>query len=384
MSGSSHDSVAGQLRKLARQYETPELLVDLADALGGAARATPGQDRALSWATVNLQAAFLGGDSALRVRTGPGWKYVHGVLEVLVFVPIFTTWLGLILATSAYRNALSAGALGGESFLEGWQTGFGGRLPGVLDFGSLASVTVVAVGALMALTGDSVRRRLRAESVRSQLAAVLVKAELVLADYRLGAPERLARKLDLASTGLDQTVTAIAATGKMVAEVQQQAVDALSAITPALASLQNAASSVENVPDLLGGHLDQMSKALRSSISQVGQSVGQVGQALGDVALAQREVVSAGTEASAEITGVLTAGATRMREVLTDVSSTAAAYAYRVELAADVLGQTQEILNRFPDAIDGMTAAVSQLRGDVTSLRDRVSKVETAVSANRR
>ena len=385
VSQSSRDEVASELRQLARQYEKPELLIDLADAVRGAAGGAPGQDRVLLWTTVNLQVAFLGGESALRVRTGPGWKYIHVLLEVLVFVPIFLTWTGLIFATFAYRDALSARALDGESFLQGWQTGFGGRLLGIFEFGWLAVYTVVAVGALIALTVASARRRLSEESARSQLAEVLIKADLELAEYRLGAPERLAHKLDLASSRLDGTVTAIAAAGQVVAEVQHKAADALNAMTPALASLENAASSVENVPDVLGGHLDQMSKALRASIQQVNQSIGQVSQVLGDVASAQREVVSSGSESSTKIAGALTTGATQMRDVLIDVSGTAAAYAYRVELAADILGQAQEILNRhLPNAINGMTSAVVELRGDVTSLGDRLLRLETAISANRK
>ena len=289
VSQSSRDQVASELQQLARQYEKPELLIDLADAVRGAAGGAPGQDRVLLWGTVNLQVAFL--ESAFRVRTGPGWKYIYVLLEVLVFVPIFLTWTGLIFATFAYRVALSAGVLDGESFLQGWQTGFGGRLLGIFEFGWLAVYTVVAVGALIALTVASARRRSREESARSQLAEVLIRADLELAEHRLGAPDRLAQKLDLASSRLDGTVTAIVAAGQVVAEVQQKAADALDAMTPALASLEKAASSVENVPDVLGGHLDQMSKALRASIQQVNQSIGQVSQVLSDVVSAQREVV---------------------------------------------------------------------------------------------
>ena len=96
----------------------------------------------------------------------------------------------------------------------------------------------------------------------------------------------------------------------------------------------------------------------------------------GDVVSAQREVVSSGSESSTKIAGALTTGATQMRDVLVDVSGTAAAYAYRVELAADILGQAQEILNgHLPNAINGMTSAVVELRGDVN--QPRRSTVET-------
>ena len=371
----SGTGAADEIGRLASELREDARLRDLERALRDLTSTPPSADRARKWAAVDLFAVFLSEEPAVSETGGAArfWQVVDTSVQVLVFVPIALTWLGLALAASAYRAAQANGSLRGESFLQGWQTGFHGRLPSLVTFDHVALYTFSLVFVLIVGTAALVVHRKKLEErqaeLRRRLVIALTRADLELAPFRLGLPERVAKELDLAADRLNGTVGAIEAAGRVAARSQQKAADALTAVAPALASVvtaataaSTAASALERAPDKFSDHLDRMT------------------QATGDVAAAQRQLVSAAGDASQRIADALQDGAGQVRSSLTDVSATANNYTGRLERAADILGQAHEAISDLPGAISEMPKAVSALRGDVASLHADVAQVGSRIS----
>jgi methyl-accepting chemotaxis protein len=371
----SGTDTADEIGGLAGDLPTDARLRDLERALRGLVSTPPDAERARKWAAVDLFAAFLSEEPAA-LETGRSarfWQAVDTAVQVLVFVPIALTWLGLTMAASAYRAAEANGSLGGESFLQGWQTGFRGQLPGWVTFDHVALYTFCIVSVLIVGTAALVVHRKQLDEgqaeLRRRLAAALTRADLELAPFRLGLSERVAKELDMAADKLRGTVGAIDTAGRVAARSQQKAADALTAVVPALASVETAAtaastaaSALERAPDRFGGHLDQMT------------------QATGDVTAAQRQLVSAAGDASRKIADALQDGAGQVRASLTDVSATANNYTGRLEQAADILGQAHGAIGALPAAVSGLRGDVASMHAEVAEFGSRISDLTAAIA----
>jgi len=362
-------AAADQLESAAVGLPLSGMLADLAAVLRDLDSAAPDATGIRQWAGVDLFGVFLGDSSDIEAD-GPRDRLSRSLdvaVRVLVFAPIAWTWAGLTAASMAYRGAVTAGALHGESFLQGWQTGFGGRLPGLFVFDKLAFGTSALVVVLIAVTAwHAVRIRQfeeRAIRQRHTLTGALLRADLLLAPYRLPAPEQATLEIEAAIARLAGTVGAIEAVGEVAVRTQSKAADAVAAATGALAvveravaSAASAAATLGKVPDLLAGHLDQLATAT----ARVGQ--------------AERDMVGATADASAQIAGALRDGADQVRDSVTVVGATVANYAARTELAADILGQARQTLDALP-------AAVTSLRADVASVGTQLSGLTQALTA---
>lgn len=369
--------LADELNELAAEIPSGERLGDLESALRDLAAQPPAAERARHWATVDLFAAFLG-EGSDGIGASPSrewlWRIVDTAVQILVFVPIAVTWLGLGMATRAYRSAAAAGALHGESFLQGWQDGFGGRLLSWLTFGHIAFYTFGLVFLLiLATAAHLVHHRRNAEhdaELRQRLASALARADLVLASVRLDAPEDLAQELSSAMDKLREAAVAIQAAGEVAVGSQQKAVDALTAVVPVLSSVENAADAVsaaaetlERAPDKLTSHLDQLTRAS------------------GDIALAQRGVTSSVGDAAAKIAGALQDGAGQVRASLAEASTTAAAYTHRAEQAADILGQAHQAIGKLPTAVTELGQEIAGIGSQVSNLAAAIPAVNGVPSA---
>ena len=117
--------------------------------------------------------------------------------NVLVLVPIFVTWLGLLLAALAYPAAIRADpGLVARPFLLLWEEGFGGHATGiaglsaVLTLSRVALIDLIVIGVILGLTwvihGDAnvaqAQRERSAAMIRSQLSQLAWRASLVLAE----------------------------------------------------------------------------------------------------------------------------------------------------------------------------------------------------------
>jgi hypothetical protein len=442
VSPTTSTEVAAELDQLASEQSDYGQLRDLASALR-----RPDKDEARRWATVDLRSAFLGDEYTVRGKRGKrgsGWHWLSVASETLIFLPILVTWFGLGWATLAYRDGLRDPKLVGVPFLQGWQTGFDGRLPAFLTFGYLAWYTVTIVVALIGLVILNARHARHVEGTlragfRRRLASALTRADLMLADLRLGMPERMAREIEAAADALGKTVTEIELAGMVAGEVQRQAAETLKAALPVISPLKEAATSVETaarslagVQVQLGTEITQLGGELGAGISELGSSLdasvvrlggqlsgeisrmatdldgkvgqlatdldGKVGQLATDIGghlatmttatstavTAQRDGAVASTESSRRIADALGQGSQLVRDSLAEVSGTVAVYAHRTEVAADILGQAHQAIEELPktvarvhDGITGLRGEIATLGAGLTGLERRLSGVST-------
>jgi hypothetical protein len=368
--------VADELREIAKRYEDAGQLLDLEGALRDLGAHPLVEDRARRWATVNLHEVFLGEESPVGARRSRLMHVFDVAVEVLVFVPVVVTWLGLALAFGAYESASQAHTLDGESFLQGWDDGFHGRLPSWLTFGHLAWITVITITVLIiAVAIRAVYAKLVEDPLRRRLAATLTGASLELAGLRLGIPEQVSAGLDLAADKLATTVAAIEAAGRIAARTQQKAMAAVSAIDPALAgmttatkAMTTAAGTLATVPDAVGGHLDQMSGKFGDAIDQ-----------------ASGKVSTAADQAAAKISGTLGAASGRLDAALDSMGSKfsdavdtmngqVGGYLSQAGQAAVELAAVQR------DAVDAQLEAVKAQRDLVKSGTDSSKRVADALT----
>lgn len=356
--------VADTLESAAVGLPLAGRLADLAEALRDLDDPVPDTTRARHWSSVDMFGVFLG-DGNDPEAAGPRGRFsrILGiVVPVLVFIPIAWTWVGLAWASEAYRSAATAGTLRGESFLQGWETGFGGRLPGLLVFDKLAFGTVVLVVLLIVATAihGYLNRRFEEHQagLRYRLTDALLRAELLLAPYRLPAPEQAALDIDAAAAGLADTVSAIEAAGEAAASAQAQASDAIGAVTTALAAAERAMSSA-----------DSAANALEAAPGRLAEQLVLLATAAARVAKAESDLADATGRSSDRIAGALEDGAGQVRTSVDTLSATAAGYVSRAEVAADILGQAQQAIEGLPAVVTALQAEVGSLGGQLASLQ---------------
>ncbi|MEV4746307.1 hypothetical protein AB0K21_08035 [Streptosporangium sp. NPDC049248] len=304
--------LAGELRELA---DHPHLaarqdqLRDLADAV-----ADP--DMAGHWCEVDLFAAFSPDDTILvdgepaestSSPRRPGWRrgLSGAVGPALVFVPIFITWLGLMMATGAYGDVLAAGGVEAarRPFLEMWQQGFDGRLPGFFKFDNIALCTLAAIFCLICWTvfenitrnsrEDASERELRALRVR--LRGALTEASLVLGQVRLSAPERFGAELNRAAADIGFVGTTARKVHTELVEALTLTLEATRKTTDALAG---SAIDVRDAVEHLGGHLAAVNSTcddLAAAVARFSAVIDTVGSTAG------RAVTDVGNQLSTTI-----------------------------------------------------------------------------------
>jgi hypothetical protein len=344
--------VALQLETLAPGLPLADHLIDLAKTLRTLEYSQVGA-KVRNWAAVDLFNVFLS-DTNDPAATGPGDRLsrVLSILtQVLVFVPIMWTWLGLALASSAYKAAIAAGTIGSESFLQGWQTGFDGHLFGLFAFDEMAGVTFVLVLLLIAVTAfHSQRNRSfedRADQRRNELARTLLQTDLMLARYRLPTDEQVAASIDSVSAALTQTAASIGAAGATVARTQEQASKAITAMTTAVTAAEHAAALVSSA-----------SQSLTAAAESLGKSPDPIAEKLDLIAYALRD------------------GAYEVRDSVHTVGATAASYVTRTELAADILGQAQQSVLAMPDAVEALRAEVTSMGTGLSNLTEALTTLD--------
>jgi uncharacterized membrane protein len=360
---------AAQLESAAVGLPLSGMLADLAAVLRDLDGGAPDATRIRQWAAVDLFGVFLG-DGNDTETDGPQDRTSRNLevaVRALVFAPIVWTWAGLTAASIAYRAAVTVGALHSESFLQGWETGFGGRLFGLFVFDKLAFGTSLLVAALIGVTVWHAMRTHQVEERvsrrRHRLTAALLRADLLLAPYRLPANEQATLEIETVIARLVGTVGAIEAAGQVASNTQSKAADAVAAATAALTAVEravtsaaSAAVSLEKAPDRLAKHLNELATTTAR------------------IAKAENDLVDATGDASAQIAGALREGADQVRDSVATVGAAAANYATRTELAADILGQARQ-------AVDALPVAVTALRAEVTTVGSQLSGLTQALTA---
>ncbi|MEV4092105.1 hypothetical protein [Streptosporangium saharense] len=253
--------LAAELRELADHpclAARQDQLHDLADAV-----IDPGE--AERWCEIDLFAAFSPDDTILtdaQQERGRRFGLGAAVGPALVFVPIFITWLGLMMATGAYGDVLDTGGpeAARRPFLEMWQQGFDGRLPEFFKFDNIALCTLAAIFCLILWTvlenvtknrkEDAAERDLA--TLRVRLRAALTRASLLLGAVRLSSPARFGAELN-------KTAADIGSVGTMARKVHTELVEALTLTLEATRKTTDAltasALDVRDGVELLGKQL---------------------------------------------------------------------------------------------------------------------------------
>jgi hypothetical protein len=390
-------ATATELRRLARQPR----LAQIGTQLGALADAVDPnlQKDAHNWAAVDLFPAFLHEDAVSEPRRVWLARALDIWVQVLFFAPIIITWIGLMEATRAYRQMVKVKAFATESFLEGWQSGFHGRLAGAFYLDQVAFYVVLAIAVLVgSMIVQSIYRSKVDEDepakLYQELARALTAAQVALAPIRLSSPRHIAEELHDATAGLAKSATAIREAGETARSTQQEASKGLTAVSAALTEVQGLAKTVQAA----AGNVDKASHAIEQRLAEIKSTtsaivdaetnfVQQIGQhstnlststnglaasIKGAVEGNQQQMSAAVEGSSAKIAATLDTGAGQIRSALTEITVAGAQYTHQVEQAADVLGLADDAVNKLPGAI-------AELQQRVIEMGDRIGDLGKAI-----
>ena len=400
MAYAGYSPAAAAIDSRANRCARSVQLRELSGALQNLAKDPPEPEAARKWANVDLFAAFLSEDPG-RDKAGWSariWAVIDTAVQVLVFVPILLTWIGLTSAAFADRNS--------QSLLQTWQTG---RMFG-FSFHLVALYTACIVFLLIAGTVALIihRKRLERDDVdlRAKLAEALTWADLELAPIRLGITDRVADEMGDMADKLVQTADVIEAAGVAAVAAQQQATAAVTAAVPALASVdaaatasRDAAAELGKTPGALKPHLIELTWAANNvaqaerdlvaasaaSTKQIADALGASGRDLADASAAStkqiadalgasgRDLAEASAASTKQIADTLAGGASEVRASLVEVTSAGVWSASRAEVAADILGQAQQALIGLPGAVAELRTGVGDIGSQIMNLTDAIS-----------
>ncbi|BCB81589.1 hypothetical protein Pflav_079990 [Phytohabitans flavus] len=318
-------AVAADLDRLALDLPALAPIADDMRSLATVLRADARTVDWEGWTEVDLVAAYVDRSSLAPMprRLGRLRALLDLAPAVLVFVPVLVTWFGLAAATSAYdrmrRDPELAAMAVGRTFLDLWQDGFGGTLPGALAFGHVAVYTLTAILLLIIATvgGWTLDRRdraaeaARAEYALGRLRGVLVRAQRVLGGRRLMSPQRFAGELTKAAQILGDLVERTDRTQRTMDTLAERSADTARRLVTAITELRGAAGTLES-----GGNevraatqtLQTAAGALRTDVTTTSAAAAERLDAATATSLDQvRELQNAGAAALAAATNRLEA-----------------------------------------------------------------------------
>lgn len=360
-----------ELRALAGHpdlAEKSELLKDLAEAMDD-------RQAAERWCEVDLFQAFSPETTVIpalpkKASRRHWWsRVVKGLLAggpVLVFGPVFLTWWGLHGATTAYGEVLDE--QGSEAarrpFLEMWQQGFDGRLPGFLHFNNVAMMTIFAIIVLGVWTVaetllhnrsvDRAERRLVV--LRARLSRALTEASLHLGQVRMSAPARFTAELTQAAAQITQI-------GETVRKAQSDLMDAvvyaLEAAQKTSDALVSSASEVQDTTKVLDRHFSEVNSAaatMTSAADALGvkaeESVNEFRRGLADALDRELANLASGIRASV---GELRGGVGELRSGVDELAVASSGITRAVDRSADsvrtVGASTEQAMSALSDQL---------------------------------
>jgi hypothetical protein len=398
------ESAAGKLKNVADDRavtdEAKRALRDLSTALdlGSAAALEP-------WAAVDLRAAFAP-ETTLKPPASAVW--LGRSLDVLVFTPVASTWLGLTVAASAYKHTLNDPKLAGQNFLQRWQEGFDGHVWGGLSFGTVAAITFTLVAIVVAVAIGHFGFRARAEQGRQARAArrlsdALTAAEMELASVRLGAVGRVATEVGRVATEVAATAGEITKVGQAAERAQDAAGKTIDRITAAMAAVQAAAADVAQAVMDMGEKLAEATAAT-SSVAETEAEFGEklldatdrldttvaglAGRLTTAVAAGQTELSKSVTESSQRVAessqrvaDSLDEGAKQVRGAIGELNTTATKNTGHMATAVASLGEVKDATGRLPTSLDELDTQVGRLNDGIGRL---VRSIDSMAAAARR
>lgn len=373
-------------------------------------------------------ARVLGAYDAVRTRLASmrqeGWeRAAEAVLGVLVFVPLLVTWSGLALAAGAYgRLASGDSTQSTRPFLQLWESGFDGRLPGWARFGDIAVTAVVFISMLLLLSAvhSLARHRAQSEADRleaerelkvGELVAVFTRVQFVVRGFRIDAPTRLNETLSQ-STGqlttllegsreahdtatevigqvgaltqrLDEVCDRIAQAAEALRQVQEQGVEAIERAV--LAAADQMRSVQQESADAAKQATESATASMRQTLETLRQLHEQAAGVAERAAGESQEVVREGVRALRATQEAALASLREAREAMAHstaqgadaVESVGAALrgtGDRIDAALRTLADAQDVLSRR----SGDAAAAADK--SAASMREMARVMATAIS----
>ncbi|MDT0326861.1 hypothetical protein [Nocardiopsis lambiniae] len=382
-----------ELRSLAAE----ERLSGRAVQLSALAADLESRSRLEIWSEIDLGASFPAAESI-----GPsGTKGVtHRILDVLpaglVFLPVLITWAGLAMAAGAHGRSHADPALQGLSFLERWQNGFNGALPGWLAFDQVAYYTLAGILMLIGtvLVQGVRRRRFEAQDTAERtdlarrLTSAMTAARFILGPVRLGHPARIADELgtsvnklrkvgQIAERAQEDVRAALAETRKEMHAAQEtilvlregsdgvtaavrEGLDVVRDLYTRLGEVSEAIDRVADASDELTRTADEERVRTREELSGlVGDLSGRVHEVIVD---GQERLSTAVSDSAATIGRALTEGETGLRASLDEWREVNTIFAHRNESAGDLAGRVAEIVGELPLQVERLKEGIDALR----------------------
>ncbi|NYD24609.1 hypothetical protein [Kineococcus aurantiacus] len=323
---------------------------------------------------------------------------------VLVFAPIMVTWIGLLFAGRAYGAMSRAGeADGGESFLQLWLDGFGGRTFFSLDRVAELAVLLISAAIVAAVATD---RRQRVddlaaahadESHRTVLRAFAARATLALAPFRSNAAEQLGAHFERGLTELgrlvSETIRLHADTSELVATVRASAQHAITAaelantggadVARAATQLQGAVTeAVSTHGALIAADREQHTRTLAESTATLSEHLEQVragtAEALREGLQGRDRVLSAVEGVSSAVEAL----STQTRESITELSTAAATMSrHSADFGEAVTGHVAALSTTARESVETMHATVVESVQQVTTMTGEAFSEHVSASA---
>ncbi len=389
MSSSSVDAVASRLDNLASEPAYQNFAADLT-RLAGDLRA---EDTA-AWRRIDLVSYF---DASSVVGRARGLlavlsRHVEVVRNVLLFTPLFFTWVGIFAAVQAYRELLAApwaeqAQFEEASFLQLWTRGFGDRTWWTLDHVAMCDFIALGAVIVMFLLGSWLQNRTDAIEEKDRLAKAS-ELRSVLVDVGLASRQESTELVDRMSASLRSLLPEYQKTVRQLVTAQQEMnnlvthgkdnialmVRATGDLADSSTTIAESAKNLESPAGLLAGHVHGLETTSRDLAANLGHVTTGITSARDGMA----EVVKGTGDLNRELRDVYTS---RIEELRRESSAHAATVGELIE-AQHELGRSIESgrvgVAQWVRGAEALAAGGSTIVDTANELRDHVGALRVA------
>ncbi|RCG27894.1 hypothetical protein DQ384_25570 [Sphaerisporangium album] len=226
-------------------------------------------------------------------------------------------------------------AAAGHSFLELWQSGFGGRLTGLLDLTHVAAYALGSICLLIGVTAtvswlrqaDERAASRRRDELLLELVPALGRAQRALGRRRLDSPARFAAELSLAAHRLGELLEDVDRAQRSTSDLAHRNAQVSRELRTSAVSLTTAIGRLQAT----GVAVDSAATALRGVVVRLGDEI------TGRVSDAAARLETAADSARSELGALQAAGRTTLHEIGERLEEALGAMAKRVFEATDGL-----------------------------------------------
>jgi hypothetical protein len=312
-------------------------------------------------------------------------RFLEGLRNVVIFLPIMITWFGIAQASNAYQallqpclSAISASASTGSTacprdatqpFLYLWEQGFNGQLPPWLHLSSVGLMDAGVLLLILLLTMLVMWLNRNAEGLREQRVQAL-RAALI---HTTGQAALVLRNRHFATTPQDTLDHLVTQVDHMVQDV-----------------LRFFRELADKIDDRFDGMADNLDKATRQILNNFAQQFQRSNQLLthledllngsGQLAKELRAAAGGLEQAGHSLnTGLGQFGASldRLMQQQGAIMQQIADSNQRLKESAASLQQMQQSLSNLPDAIEMFNSATNNLDGLLTRLEEMARSMRT-------